>query len=131
MSGYLADTSIFIAAELARPLSDPPPGKARISVVTLTELMRGVHATTDRSTRSLREATLTKARSFIAINYDEALVPALSKLIFQLRSKGRRVPLADAIIAATALVHDLTVWSQDDDFAQLAELEPELRVRAG
>jgi predicted nucleic acid-binding protein len=34
----------------------------------------------------------------------------------------------DAIIAATALAHGLTVWTQDDDFDVLAELEPALRV---
>jgi len=34
----------------------------------------------------------------------------------------------DAIIAATALVHDLTVWTQDDDFDVLQELSPRLRV---
>ena len=37
----------------------------------------------------------------------------------------------DAIIAATALVHDLVIWTQDDDFAVLAELMPALRVRPG
>jgi predicted nucleic acid-binding protein len=34
----------------------------------------------------------------------------------------------DAIIAATALAHDLAVWTQDDDFKVLAELAPELQV---
>jgi predicted nucleic acid-binding protein len=34
----------------------------------------------------------------------------------------------DAIVAATALVHDLTVWTQDDDFGVLAKLAPDLRV---
>jgi predicted nucleic acid-binding protein len=34
----------------------------------------------------------------------------------------------DAIIAATALVHDLDVWPQDDDFDILARLASELRI---
>ena len=34
----------------------------------------------------------------------------------------------DAIVAATALAHDLTIWTQDDDFEVLAELSPTLRV---
>jgi predicted nucleic acid-binding protein len=34
----------------------------------------------------------------------------------------------DAIIAATALAHDLAVWTQDDGFEVLAELAPALRV---
>ncbi len=33
----------------------------------------------------------------------------------------------DAIITATALAHDLAVWT-NDDFAVLAELSPELRL---
>jgi predicted nucleic acid-binding protein len=35
----------------------------------------------------------------------------------------------DAIIAATALVDDLDVWTEDDGFDMLAVLDPELRVR--
>ena len=34
----------------------------------------------------------------------------------------------DAIIAATALAHDLAIWTQDDDFEVLAQLAPTLRV---
>jgi predicted nucleic acid-binding protein len=34
----------------------------------------------------------------------------------------------DAIIAATAVVHDLEVWTRDNGFDVLAELEPDLRV---
>lgn len=35
----------------------------------------------------------------------------------------------DAIVAATALTHDLIVWTQDDDYDVLAELAPSLRVQ--
>ncbi len=55
----------------------------------------------------------------------------LAALIHSARRQGRRAPAEDAIIAATALVHDLTVWTQDEDFAVLAELEPKLRVKVG
>jgi predicted nucleic acid-binding protein len=44
------------------------------------------------------------------------------------RAAGRR---AGAIIAATALAHDLSVWTQGADFAVLAELLPALRVHRG
>ena len=47
------------------------------------------------------------------------------------RRKRERRTTADAIIAATALVHDLTVWTQDEDFDVLADLEPKLRVHRG
>ena len=41
VSDYLADTSIFIAAETGRDLGNAPPGKGRISVATLMELNLG------------------------------------------------------------------------------------------
>ncbi len=34
----------------------------------------------------------------------------------------------DAIIAATAMAHDLTVWTRDDDFDVLGKIVPVLRV---
>ncbi|MEA2393634.1 MAG: hypothetical protein QOJ82_1525 [Solirubrobacteraceae bacterium] len=33
--------------------------------------------------------------------------------------------------AATALTHDLTVWTQDQGFDVLAELAPDLRIHRG
>lgn len=125
------DTSIFIAAEQRRPLGDPPEGKARVSVATLMELLLGVRAARDEATRRVREATVAEARTFIPIPYDEPVAEALASLVHGARQKGRRASPEDAIIAATALVHDLTIWTQDDDFRMLAELEPELRVQVG
>ncbi|MFN8111855.1 MAG: PIN domain-containing protein [Solirubrobacterales bacterium] len=128
MGDYLADTSIFIAAECGRELGEAPEGKARISVATLMELNLGVRSAADPPTRDLREATLAKARSFVAIPYDEPVAEELAVLVHAAREQRRRARAEDAIIAATALVHDLVVWSQDDDFEVLSELEPRLRV---
>lgn len=128
MSGYVADTSVFIAAEQGRPLGEPPAGKARISVATLTELQLGVRSARGKKLRGVREATLAEARAFVALPYDESVADALAELLHAARTKRRRAPAEDTIIAATALVHDLTVWTQDEDFDVLAELEPKLRV---
>jgi predicted nucleic acid-binding protein len=126
--GYLVDTSVFVAAEQRRPLGDPPAGDARISVATLTELIVGVHRATDGPLRRLRETTLGRARAFIALPYDEAVADRLGALVATARTTRRRAGAMDAIVAATALVHDLTVWTQDDDFEVLAGLAPALRV---
>lgn len=128
MSGYLIDTSIFIAAESRRPLGPAPAGKARIAVATLTELQLGVINARDEALHKLRLATLAEARSFIPLAYDEAVAEPLARLIAALRAAGRRVSAEDAIIAATAITHGLTVWTQDADFEVLAALEPKLRV---
>jgi predicted nucleic acid-binding protein len=131
MSGYLADTSIFVAAEQGRPLGQPPVGEARISVATLTELFVGVHRAGDGSLRELRETTLRSARRFIALPYDTVVAEQLAALLAQARTERRRAGAMDAIIAATALAHDLGIWTQDADFAVLAELAPKLRVHRG
>lgn len=131
MSGYLADTSVFVAVEQRRPLGLPPPGDARISVATLTELIVGVRRADSSPLRTVREATLTRARSFVPIVYDELVAERLAELLTAARERRRRAGAMDAIIAATALVHDLAVWTQDDDFEVLEELSPSLRVQRG
>jgi predicted nucleic acid-binding protein len=131
LTGYLADTSVFVAAEQRRALGAPPPGVARISVATITELGVGVRRSSTPQLRKLREATLGRARSFIALPYDERVADRLAALLARARDQGRRAGAMDAIIAATALAHDLAVWTQDDDFDVLAQLEPDLRVHAG
>jgi predicted nucleic acid-binding protein len=128
VSGYLADTSVFVAAEQQRALGAPPPGDARISVATLTELGVGLRRAAGEPLRELREATLGRARRFIALPYDEPVAERLADLLAAARDRQRRAGAMDAIIAATALAHDLAVWTQDDDFDVLAELAPALRV---
>ena len=130
-SGYLADTSIFVAAEQRRPLGEPPEGQARVSVATLTELVFGVRRAGSGPLRALREETLARSRAFIALPYDERVAERLGGLLAVARSTGRRAGAMDAIIASTALVHDLTVWTQDDDFDVIVGLLPELRVHRG
>jgi predicted nucleic acid-binding protein len=67
----------------------------------------------------------------VALAYDEGVADRLAGILAAAREAGRRAGAMDAIIAATALNHDLTVWTQDDDFDVLAELAPELRVHRG
>lgn len=130
-SGYLADTSVFIAAEQRRPLGTPPPGEVRVSVATITELGVGVRRAHEAGLRTLREATLERARRFIALPYDETVADRLAELLASAREQQRRAGAMDAIIAATALANDLVIWTQDDDFEILAELAPSLRLKRG
>jgi len=131
LSGYIADTSVFIAAEQGRTLGAPPQGAARISVATLTELHLGVLRAGGDPLRELRQATLERARRFIALSYDEAVAEELSVILAAARSQRRRAGAMDAIIAATALTHELAVWTQNGDFDVLCELAPTLVVKRG
>ena len=56
------------------------------------------------------------------------LADCLAVLLSAARDQQRRAGAMDAIIAATAIVHALVVWTQDDDFAVLAEIAPDLLV---
>jgi len=131
MSGYLADTSVFVAAEQRRPLGAPPAGGARVSVATLTELGVGVRRAQGDRLRELRETTLARARRFIPLAYDELVAEHLAELLATARAQRRRAGAMDAIVAATALAHGLVVWTQDDDFEVLSELAGDLRVHRG
>ncbi|MDW5593137.1 PIN domain-containing protein [Conexibacter stalactiti] len=73
--------------------------------------------------RAVECATATKEAPYGAV-----VAERLAELLTAARKQRRRAGAMDAIIAATALAHDLTVWPQDDDFGVLAELEPALRV---
>ncbi|UUY04788.1 PIN domain-containing protein [Svornostia abyssi] len=128
---YLVDTNVLVAVEQDRHVGAPPEGYARISVATLTELEVGVRRAPDAAVRELREETLARARRFIAVPYDEVVSAVLAEILATAKERRRRAGAMDAIIAATAIAHDLTVWTQDDDFAVLAELMPALRVHSG
>jgi predicted nucleic acid-binding protein len=47
-----------------------------------------------------------------------------ARLGHQLARKGQSVPLPDLVIAATALIQGLTLWSVDSDFRRIAAVAP-------
>jgi predicted nucleic acid-binding protein len=128
LSGYLIDTSVFVAVEQGRPLGDPPAGMGHVSVATLTELMLGVRRAPTENDRRGRSTTVARARRFIPLPYDEPVAEQLADILAAAARHERRAASMDAIIAATSLVHDLTVWTHENDFDVIAELVPRLCV---
>ena len=47
-----------------------------------------------------------------------------ARLGHMLARKGQSVPLPDLLIAATALLHGLTLWTVDSDFKRIAAVAP-------
>ncbi len=131
MTDYVLDTSVFIAAEQQGTHGEPPEGDARVSVATLIELGLGERRARGGQSHDVRAATLERARRFIALPFDEAVAERLADILAEARRQGRRAKAMDAIVAATAVTHDLTVWTQDSDFDVLADLSPSLRVHRG
>jgi predicted nucleic acid-binding protein len=120
----LADTSLFISTEQDRPLSSRPPDRVAVSVVTVGELRLGVLAAEDGPTRARRLDTLSAATSLDPLPVDEKVAHAWAALRLSLRDAGKRMPINDSWIAATAIANGLVVVSQDSDYDDI----PGLRV---
>lgn len=113
----LLDTSVLIAAEAGRQISEEDlPAQAAISIITLGELQLGVLAATDVSIRARRLATLDRLSTIEVLALDHHAAARWAELRMHLAQAGRSIGINDLWIAATALAHDLALYTQDEDF---------------
>lgn len=119
----LLDTSVFIAAESGRSLrTSLLPLESAISAITLGELHVGVLAARDTATRARRLETLEGVADVEALPVDTAVAAQWGRLRVLLADHGRRLNVNDLWIAATAVVHDVPLFTQDDDFGPIEDL---------
>ena len=118
----LLDTSVFIAQEQDRELAVALlPDEAAISVVTLAELELGVHMAETEDDRGARLRTLQAVRAtYVALPIAEPVASNFAQLVASARRRGLRPKVQDTWIAATALAHDVAVYTQDQDLDGLA-----------
>ena len=120
----LADTSVLIGVEAGRVdadlLSDYQLG---VSTITLGELRLGVLQARDPAVAARRLSTYQLAQRFEPLAIDEAVSEAWALLISQLRAAGRKAPINDTWIAATAIAHSVPVVSQDADYDHMPNLD--------
>jgi len=120
----LADTSVFIGLEAARfdagRFADFEWG---ISAITLGELRLGVLQARDPETASRRLSTYQLAQRFEALAVDEAVSEAWALLVSRLRAAGRKVPINDSWIAATAIAHRVPIVTQDSDYDAMPDVQ--------
>lgn len=120
----LADTSIFIARESGRRIDAALlPERLAVSVITIGELRAGVLAAGDALTRDRRLDTLTAAMTLEPIPIDATVAAAWARLRVALRDAGKRMPVNDSWIAATALALEVPLVTQDADVPQVGGLE--------
>lgn len=113
----IADTSVFIAAEGGRRLdTDALPDEIAVSVITVGELRAGVLAAADVNARQARLNTLITVLAMEPVPVDEAVAEAWAGLRVALRDAGRRMPVNDSWIAASAIALGVPVFSQDADY---------------
>jgi tRNA(fMet)-specific endonuclease VapC len=122
----LLDTSTVLLLGRITDTSALPP-EPLISVVTLAELSVGPLVATSEPERAARQAHLQQAEAdFDPLVFDADAARRFGHVAASLRRAGRK-PAArsfDAMIAATALAHDLPVHTcNPDDFSGIDGLE--------
>ncbi len=103
------------------------PDDSVVSAITLAELSVGPLLATSDSERAARQAHLQQAESdFEVVPFDAASARAFGAVAAGLRASGRK-PAArayDALIAATAIAHDLPLYTANpSDFAGIDRLD--------
>lgn len=109
MADYLLDTNILILALRSDPKAldfldalERKKERACVSVVTRTELLAGMRPHEEQRTMALLD-------SLTNLPVSEAIADCAGRLIYQYARRGIQLSFADALIAATALEHDLTL----------------------
>jgi hypothetical protein len=109
----ILDTSTVIAMrDIADPSALPP--EPLITTVTLAELSAGPLAARDERERAARQAHLQEAEAdFDPLPFDRASARAFGQIAASLRRSGRKTTARayDALIAATAMAHQLPVYT--------------------
>lgn len=102
------------------------PEELAISVVTLAELHLGVLLARDRRTQALRLRTATRVeREVEAIPIDAEVARVFATIAAEAGGGRRRPGVMDTWIAATAVRHGLTVFTQHAGFNGV----PQVQVR--
>jgi tRNA(fMet)-specific endonuclease VapC len=109
----ILDTSTVIAM---RDIADPSalPAEPLITTVTLAELSAGPLVARDERVRAARQAHLQEAEAdFDPLPFDRASARAFGQVAASLRQSGRKTTARayDALIAATAIAHQLPVYT--------------------
>jgi predicted nucleic acid-binding protein len=124
LSRGIADTSVFIAREFGRPLTETDlPDELAISVITIGELRSGVLAAVDLETRDRRLATFSEALALDPLPVDQAVAEAWARLRVLLRDMQKHMPVNDSWIAATAMSLGVPVVTQDEDHVEVPGLK--------
>jgi hypothetical protein len=92
------------------------PDRLTVSVITVGELRAGVLAAGALDERDRRLATLSAAMALDPVPIDGAVADAWARLRLALRDAGRRMPVNDSWIAATAISLGVPIVTQDDDY---------------
>lgn len=122
MADYVLDTNILILALRSDPKAldfleelERKRERSCISVVTRTEILAGMRPHEEERTMALLD-------SLENIPVDEAIADRTGRLIYQYARQGVQLSFPNALIAATALEHDLTLATTNPKHFPMPEL---------
>lgn len=127
----ILDTSTLL--ELGRLEAAQLPAEPLITAIMLAELSVGPHVARTEADRAARQAHLQQAEAdFDPLPFDAAAARALGRVASSLRQSGRKhsARAYDALIAATAVAHDLPLFTCNPrDFEGISDLQVHPVVR--
>ena len=91
--------------------------------ITLGELRLGVLQAPSPEAASRRLSSYQLAQRFEALPVDGAVSDAWALLVSRLRAAGRKVPVNDSWIVATAIAHQVPIVTQDADYDTMPDVE--------
>jgi tRNA(fMet)-specific endonuclease VapC len=127
VAGILIDTSVLIEAEREHKVLDQLPQGAQhsISVITVSELLHGVHRASPDHVRIRRQVVVEALLGVIEQLPITSRIARLHAQIWaELQAKGEVIGAHDLWIAATALTHGLTLATANaGEFKRVPALE--------
>src|SRR6516162_6126074 len=118
--GLMVDTNVFICFEKSGKPIDlsawEQSERVYISVITVSELLLGVHRADTEERRQRRSAFVEAIIAGVGV-LDFAIVMARvhAEICAELAKKGQIIGAHDLLIAATALYHDLSILTDNFD----------------
>jgi len=126
--GLMVDANVFIHAERRGVPIDlsfgEPSEDVFISVVTVSELLMGVHRADSDARRKRRSAFVEAILAGVSVlDFTVAVARRHAHLYAELAKQGRLIGAHDMIIAATALHHDLSLLTENvEEFSRVPGL---------
>ena len=138
MTEYLLDTNVVCEPTRKQPepcvldwLRSTKPQQQYVSVLTIGEIRRGITEAPSAQKRVSYERWLEQVLKPLfsgrILAVDSAVAETWGRLAGEARREGRPLPAVDGLLAATALVHGLTVATRNArDFARtgVATVDP-------
>ncbi len=118
--GLIVDTNVLIAFERRGEPVDvsawEPTEDVFVSVITVSELLTGVHRA-DTETRRARRSAFVEAiiSGITALDFTTEIARIHARLWADLAARGLPIGAHDLIIAATAVAYDLSLLTENSD----------------